>query len=131
MPARDVEMSGATRYPDTAKRKTPMQNVEITFTPDGEIRFLVSEGTTSLLTPEAVVRRASHVEPVSRPLRILFHGLRTVFGETGRISDLTRSWPVRWRVNLAPIGGPVLFGYWMDRQDAIQAEINYLNANFI
>lgn len=108
-----------------------MSTVEISFTEDGEIRFLVNEDTVHLLDSTATVRRASHVEPVSRPLRILFHGLRTAFGEYGWVSDLTRRWPVAWRVNLAPIGGPVLFGYWVDRQDAIQAEIDYLNANFI
>lgn len=125
-------MSGATRYPDTDHlERTPMQSVEITFTPDGEIRFLVSEGTTSLLTSEAVVRRASHVEPVSRPLRILFHGLRTAFGEYGWMSDLTRRWRCLWRVNMAPVGHGVLPDLYLNRQDAIQAEIDYLNREFI
>lgn len=108
-----------------------MQPVTIRIKPDGTIRYLLTEGADVFLTEKTIVRRASHVEPVNPLLRVAFYGLRSIFGDKGRMTAFTRTWGCKWRVNLAPIGGPVLFGFWLDRQDAIQAEINYLNANFI
>lgn len=108
-----------------------MQAVELTITPDGTLRFLVSEGAEAFLTEAAIVRRASHVEPVSVPLRLVFHGLRGIFGEKGRMAGFTRLWPCLWHINLSPIGRGVLPGTYRDRQAAIDAEIEELNASFI
>jgi hypothetical protein len=103
----------------------------VTITAEGEVRFLVNTASQVFIQPESIVRRASHVEPDGRTARVVFHSLRLIFGETGAVSEFTRSWPVLWRVNLAPTGGPILSGRWMDRQAAIAAEVEYLNENFI
>ena len=72
----------------------------------GTTRFLVGELGQSLLTPDCIVRRASSVEPISLPLRLMFHLLRSVFGEDGHIADWARNWNCFWRINLSPVGGP-------------------------
>lgn len=108
-----------------------MQTVEITITEEGAIRFLVNETTAPLVSADAVTRRASHVEPDGYIARAVFHSLRRLFGEKGAVSEFTRRWPVLWRVNLAPIGGPVMPGRWRDRSAAIAFEIEHLNAHFI
>jgi hypothetical protein len=83
------------------------------------------------MTEGALVRRASHVEPVSKTLRVIFHGLRSMFGEYGWVADFTRRWSCAWRINLAPISGPTLPQTYNNRAEAIDAEINYLNEHFI
>lgn len=108
-----------------------MQPVTVHIAEDGTIRFLVNEDSKPFLTEDAVVRRASHVEPVQVILRLLFHGLRFTFGEKGRMSNFTRLWPCEWRINLAPTNGPILPETYRDRQQAIEAEVRYLNENFL
>lgn len=95
------------------------------------MRFLVTEGAEAFLSERAVVRRASHVEPVNRLLRLAFYGLRNLFGEKGWMAAFTRLWPCLWCVDLAPAGGPILPGRWRSRKEAIEAEVVWLNANFI
>lgn len=107
-----------------------MQPITITIE-DGAVRFLLNEDTAPLVEDGATVRRASHVEPANVVLRAVFHSLRLIFGEYGRVSELTRLFPCLWRVNLAPSNGPVLPGRWTDRKQAIDAEIVWLNENFI
>ena len=97
----------------------------------GTTRFLVGDMGKALLTSDCTVQRASHVEPISFPLRIVFHLLRAVFGEEGKISDWTRSWDCFWRVNLSPVGGPISLCGIKPRQYAIQAEIDWLEKNFL
>lgn len=94
---------------------------ELTFIQNSEISFLRDLGEVS-------VRRASHVEPDSYLLRVLFHWLRK-FGETGKISDWTRNWKCLWRVNMSPSNGPILPERWLNRQDALNAEVSWLSEN--
>lgn len=108
-----------------------MQQVVVKIKADGTVRCLVNETTQAFVTDSATIRRASHVEPTGAIARTIFHTLRHIFGEYGIMADFTRKWPVAWRVNLAPISGPVLPGTWRDRSAAIAAEIEYLNQNFI
>lgn len=108
-----------------------MEAMVVHITEDGTIRFLVNENTSAFLENGAVIRRASHVEPVSIPLRYVFHSLRSIFGEKGWMVDFTRIWPCEWRINLAPINGPVLSQTYYKRAAAINAEIEWLNENFI
>lgn len=107
------------------------QPVVIHVSEDGTIRFLVSEDSKPFMTEDALVRRASHVVPVSKTLRVIFHGLRSVFGEYGWVSDFTRRWKCLWYVDLSPIGGDRLPGVYRNRAEAIAAEIQYLNEFFI
>jgi hypothetical protein len=97
----------------------------------GEYRFLVSESSQFLLEDSSLVRRASHVEPVNLILRFTFYVLRAMFGEYGRMAAFTRQWRIQWRVNLSPVNGPILPQTWTDRAQAINAEIDWLETNFL
>jgi hypothetical protein len=97
---------------------------------DGNLTFLVTEGTTEMF-PDVPACRASHVEPSNFVFRTLFHFLRQIFGDKGRVSDWTRAWPVIWRVNTKPTAGVILPERWPNRQDAIDAEIEFLNGWFL
>ena len=108
-----------------------MKTLHVSMDASGTLTFLVDADTQALLNESSVIQRASHVEPVSRPLRAVFHGLRHLFGEKGRMASFTRLWPCLWQVDLSPIGGPVLPDVWRDRQAAIDAEVVWLNRNFI
>jgi len=99
------------------------------FIDDEGMTFLMDE-TVKLFEGEGEVKRASHVEPDSLVFRLLFHTLRHVFGDKGRMSDFTRSWPCLWRVNTKPTAGVILPGRWRNRQEAIDAEIVFLNEWF-
>lgn len=108
-----------------------MEQGIIRITADGTVRFLNTPETATLITPETVTRRASHVEPVNLALRLLFHTLRRGFGDKTTAAQFTRMWPCLWRVNLSPVGGPVLQVRWRDRKQAIEAEVQWLNENWI
>lgn len=108
-----------------------MTNTEISIAPDGTLRFVVSKELEGLLTAEATVTRASHVEPVRPVLRTVFHFLRSRFNEYGWVAAFTRLWPCEWRINLGPIGRGILHQTYQNRQEAIDAEIKYLNAHYI
>ena len=106
----------------------------ITFSIDdstGEMSFLVNEDTRAFLDDTSIVRRASHVEPRNLFLRVLFYTLRGICGEYGRIEEFTRTWVCVWRVNLAPVNGPILPAVYYNRQCAIDAEIEWLEAHFL
>lgn len=96
------------------------------FIDDEGVTFLMDE-SIKLFEGEGEVRRASHVEPDSFVFRIAFHALRHVFGDKGRMSEFTRSWPCLWRVDTSPVGGPILPTRYRNRQEAIEAEIEFLN----
>jgi hypothetical protein len=97
----------------------------------GDYQFLVSDLSACLLDDTSTVRRASHVEPVNLLARKSFYLLRKLFGDTGKISNLTRKYPGLWRVNLAPINGPILPDTYKVRSEAINAEVTYLEKNFL
>lgn len=108
-----------------------MRTLEVTISPEGKTTFLYDESLAELVPKTAVIKRASHVEPVSIPLRLAFHALRAAFGEYGWVATFTRSWRCLWRVNMAPVGHGVLPQLFHNRAAAIAAEIEYLNENFI
>lgn len=95
----------------------------------GEMVFLDGPLAGVFVNETAVTVRASHVEPVNPILRPLFSLLRIIAGDKGRISHFTRRWACTWRVNLKPIGGPVLRTVYACRLEAIQAEIAWIEAN--
>lgn len=122
--------------------------ITVTFDENGDATYLASEGTDIFLElGETVTHRASHVEPATRGARLLFHFLR-LFGNKNRIAEWTRHWDCNWRVNTAPVGGPILtyadvepryrgtaigsrIATWHNRQDAIDTEIAFLNQFFL
>lgn len=111
--------------------KSQPKTVSFIINEDGSLVYLMDESVKSMFEGEGEVRRASHVEPSSPFFRLLFHGLRYVFGDKGRMSDLTRNWPCLWRVNTNPVGGPILNTRYKNRQAAIDAEITFLNNWFL
>jgi hypothetical protein len=76
-----------------------------------------------------VTQRASHVEPDGLISRALFSLLRRAFGDKGRVGQWTRTWNVLWRVNLGPSNGPILDERFINRDEAIAAEIKWLETN--
>ena len=103
-----------------------MQNEATFVIEDGDVKYLLTDATKEL-DFGATYQRASYVEPVNCLLRRFFHLLRHGFGDEGRVSNWTRAWTVVWRVNLAPIGGPILRTVYYDRTQAINAEIVAIN----
>jgi hypothetical protein len=120
--------------------------VTVTIEDDGRMTYLATDSADVFMEcGTTITRRASHVEPASFWLRRVFHFLR-LFGDKNKIAEWTRGWRCLWRVNTAPIGGPILTwkhtnnwrasvwpdvtAKWTNRQDAIDNEINFLNIWF-
>ena len=104
-----------------------MQYITVFIEADASVTFLKSPLTAGFNLGPSVTRRASHVQPNNVALRLVFHLLRLVFGDTGAVAANTRKWPCLWQADMRPIGGPVLQGRWYNRQEAIQAEVAYFN----
>lgn len=96
----------------------------------GEISYLSAPSLEDAFEGKQSKRRASHVEPVNFALRLAFHCLRAALGESGRVSNWTRHWACKWRVNLSPSAGPT-FGRFISRDIAIAAEERWLEANYL
>jgi hypothetical protein len=77
----------------------------------------------------SIVRRASHVEPASLLLRLVFRVIRAIVRDTSRVAQWTRTWRCLWRV--AIVNGPILPGRYTDRLQAIEAEISFLNKSYL
>ena len=110
-----------------------MQHAMITINEStGDTRFLVSALTGGLIEKGvSIVRRASHVEPAKFWPRVIFKFIRFFSLDDSEIAEWTRNWNCCWRVNLGPVSGPVLPGIWSNRRDAIEAEIEWLEENFL
>lgn len=107
-----------------------MQQYVITADDQGSLKFVFTPELNFLQSLGVIeTKRASYVEPDFYLLRVLFHWLREKFGEVGRVADWTRSWKCLWRVNMSPSNGPILAGKWVNRQDALNAEIVWLTEN--
>jgi len=104
----------------------------------GAVTFIIADGMCTFLMTEAApviegarTARASHIEPANPLLRVIFHLIRQWLGDKGRMSDFTRAWPILWRVNMQPVGGPILSTRYTNRAAAIDAEVVALNKFFI
>jgi hypothetical protein len=97
---------------------------EVTFVIDeqGDCKYLLTDAAKAF-DLGGTPRRASHVEPANAYLRLAFQGIRKLVADTSWAAQWTRGWPCFWRVNLGPIGGPILPVHYTDRHDAIDAEI--------
>ena len=127
-------------------RKENRNTVTVTIEGDGSMTFLKTDAADIFLEMGAVVtRRASHVEPYDFWPRLAFTVIRALVSDKSQVAEWTRGWKVLWRVNTKPVGGPILRwkhrGYpfaayenkiaaWSKRQDAIDAEIVFLNKFF-
>lgn len=95
-----------------------------------DVRFLLTSEGKLFLDADSTVRRASHVEPSNTLLRVLFVSLRGIVSDSSCIAEWTRTWKCSWRVNLSPVNGPIFDGF-INRLEAIDFEIEWLNENFI
>ena len=132
--------------------KTPEKIIAVTIDENGDVVMLKIDAADVFLEQGVrVTSRASHVEPYFFWDRVLFHILRTLFADDSRVAAWTRTWQCWWRVNTAPVGGPILtwadvwdpvgampiphVGHrtaaWKDRQRAIAAEVTFLNKYFL
>ena len=100
--------------------------MNITITADGKIRFLATPELQPLYDlGRTSTRRASHIVPQNRLLRLAFRILRTCVADDSRCAAWTRRWRCRWLADLRISAGPVL-GPFPIRQQAIAAEIDWL-----
>jgi hypothetical protein len=107
-----------------------MDSVIVTIDENGDARYLVSDISKGFVDSGTIIQRASNIEPSSWGLRFLFHAIRHLFGDEGRLADWTRQWKTCWRINLTPVGGPVWDGSWEDRSTAIKNEVEWLERNW-
>lgn len=78
--------------------------LEFSIQEDGKVVAIYNDTIRSLLLRgTAEIRRASHVEPVG----------------------------TQWQVDLTPIGGPVLDTLFDNREDALEAEVEWLRKNLL
>ena len=114
-----------------------MAEITITIDESGNLKML----ETTMAEPfkvlgTAVTKRASYVEPYEFLPRLAFSIIRRVVSDDSRLADWTRRWDCFWRVNTKPVGGPILrnqygnIAAWWIREDAIVAEIEFLNKFF-
>ena len=130
--------------------KTERRVVTVTIDESGDLVFLrTPESDIFLELGETITRRASHVLPVRFWQRQAFRILRTLFGDYGRIAQWTREWSTWWYVDTSPVGGHILrwndthgdyvckmwagscTAMWEQREDAIRAEVGFLNRFFL
>ena len=112
--------------------KEPRKVICVTIDEDGNNVFLKTDATDCFLEQgEVITRRASHVLPVAFWKRQAFRLLRTLVPDTSRLAAWSRTWRGPWLVDTAPTAGVILQGRWANRQDAIDAEVEFLNDYFL
>lgn len=96
---------------------------------NGKVTATYSDAHAGLIAKAASVqvRRASHIEPEYFPLRWIFHVLR-LFGDDTTVAAWTRTWPCLWRINMHPMGGPILAQRYRSRPAALAEEVKYLES---
>jgi hypothetical protein len=99
---------------------------------NGNLTFLATDSADCFLELGTVItRRASHVFPANFWKRQAFRILRILVSDTSRLAAWSRTWRGPWLVDTKPTAGVVLNGRWMNRQDAIDAEVEFLNDYFL
>ncbi|PWT76232.1 MAG: hypothetical protein C5B59_07110 [Bacteroidetes bacterium] len=106
--------------------------ITVTIDEEGDQVFLKGHGADVFKEiGETKTQRASHVEPDNAVLRLVFHAVRSLVSDASRIAAWTRTWRCLWRVNTKPTAGYILPQRWRNRQEAINAEISFLNNWFV
>ena len=110
--------------------------MQITFNPDGTAEH-IGDQICPLVQGNVTKRRASFVEPAGYWLCVAFQALRLLetvavalefhWAAEEPLHAWTRRWGCQWRVRV--VGGPVLPGVWDDREEAIRAEVRWLEVN--
>lgn len=103
--------------------------VTVTFDANGNVQHIKSPDLDFLESlGQRKHIRASHVVPVNFLLRWIFVFLRKWVRDDSTAAAFTRTWPCRWKVDLAPSGGPVL-GPFQRRSTALAAEREWIEVN--
>jgi hypothetical protein len=113
----------------------------------GDMLFLETSGAQAFKALGRLrTRRASHVEPYEFWPRVAFTAIRMLVSDSSRVTEWIRNWNTLWRVNMKPVGGPILTWShihpkhiaasnriypWGNRQEAIEAEVKFLNQFFL
>lgn len=92
----------------------------------GNTTGIKSDLTEKLKLPNR--QRVSHVEPVNRLARWLFHQIRSRVDDESKAAAFTRLWPCRWRARI--FEGPTLGPFW-SRRAAIAAEVMWINYSLL
>ena len=112
--------------------KTERKVVTVTIDESGDLVFLrTPESDIFLELGETITRRASHVVPAAFWSRLAFNAIRYFVHDDSASAEWCRTWRGPWMVDTTPTAGVVLEGRWMIRQDAIDAEIAFLNRWFL
>ena len=112
--------------------KTERRVVTVTIDESGDMVFLrTPESDIFLELGETITRRASRVLPAAFWSRIAFKAIRYFVHDDSASAAWCRTWRGPWMVDTTPTAGVVLEGRWMNRQDAINAEIAFLNRWFL
>ena len=83
----------------------------ITVRVDGSMQFIYDDRLKGLMKHgQASIARVSHVEP----------------GDPTKGQD-----PLRWFADMAPSGQPVVLGPFAERQQALAAEVEWINSNIL
>lgn len=90
---------------------------------DGTIEAIDKPESKCLTDETTTTKRISHVEPVNRFYRVLFHLLRKASRDESLAADWTRRWKVTWQVKMFGTGD--ILGPFEDRKRAIEAEVKY------
>jgi hypothetical protein len=108
-----------------------MRTVTVTIDESGDQVFLSNAADVFGEHGTYETHRGSHVVPVSVPLRVAFKALRAVVSDKSAVAAWTRTWRCEWQVEI--VNGTTLkgMGGWYVRQEAISAEIEYLNEQFL
>ena len=104
--------------------------ITITIDETGQ-KFVGGHGAEIFELPTDTVRRASHVVPDNFWLRLAFQTIRACVSDTSRLAAWTRTWRCLWRVHVVADGLDVNLGRYRDRNQAIEAEIGFLNQFFL
>lgn len=95
--------------------------------PDGTIKCLGGDDLKPLENLGSLSKeRVSHILPVNKYKKFAFKTLRYVFGETGKISNYTRSWKGPWEVTIIHSGEKFTS---QNRCDCIEWETKKLGGN--
>ena len=100
----------------------------LTIDQTGQIQMIAGHGPDLSGCGSAIKRRASHIEPCNWWLRLAFHIVRACVRDESRLAAWTRGWRCLWRARI--FGGPTL-GPFAVRQDGIDAEVEWLEANVL
>jgi len=98
----------------------------------GDMLFLETSGAQAFKALGRLrTRRASYVLPADFWARQAFKLIRWFIRYDSAGAAWCRTWRGPWLVDTTPTAGVVLTGRWMNRQDAIDAEIEFLNRWFL